>query len=105
MGAFVISPLPSFLLESLQTAGSLRSTGVTPLRSYYRPLRHPLAVHRLPGVSGYTVSFSPPISQRDEEGFSSCFAHPFHPPSPITPPECLPASSPLRRSMFPSPHS
>ena len=44
MGAFVISPLPSFLLESLQTAGSLRSTGITPLRSYYRPLRHPLVV-------------------------------------------------------------
>ena len=41
MGAFVISPLPSFLLESLQTAG-LRSTGITPLRSHYRPLRHPL---------------------------------------------------------------
>src|SRR6202051_1869013 len=44
MGAFVISPLPSFLLESLQTAGSLRSTGITLLRSYYRPLRHPLVV-------------------------------------------------------------
>src|SRR5258706_4712019 len=44
MGAFVISPLPSFLLESLQTAGSLRSTGITPLLRYYRPLRHPLAV-------------------------------------------------------------
>src|SRR5258708_21882691 len=43
MGAFVISPLPPFLLESLQTAGSLRSTGITPLRSYYRPLRRPLA--------------------------------------------------------------
>src|SRR5260221_8959009 len=44
MGAFVISPLPSFLLESLQTAGSLRSTGITPLLRHYRPLRHPLAV-------------------------------------------------------------
>src|SRR5258706_1425124 len=44
MGAFVISPLPSFLLESLQTAGSLRPRGITPLLRYYRPLRHPLAV-------------------------------------------------------------
>ena len=60
--------------------------------------------HRLPGVSGYTVSFSPPISQRDEEGFSSCFAHPCHHAVAITPPECLAASVSLRRSMLPSPH-
>src|SRR6266567_3025632 len=31
MGAFVISPLPPFLLEPLQTAGSLRSTDIAPL--------------------------------------------------------------------------
>src|SRR5216683_486917 len=64
----------------------------------------PLAVHRLPRVSGYTVSFSPPISQQDEEGFSSCFAHPCHRAVAITPPECLAASVSLRRSMLPSPH-
>jgi len=56
MGAFVISPLPPVLLESLQTAGPLRSADVTPLPRYYRPSRIPLAVHRLPGVAGYTVS-------------------------------------------------
>jgi len=56
MGAFVISPLPPLLLEQLQTAGPLRSTDITPLHRYYRPGRIPLAVHRLPGVSGYTVS-------------------------------------------------
>jgi hypothetical protein len=56
MGAFLISPLPSFLLEPLQTAGPLRSTGVTPLPRYYRPSRFPLAGHRLPGVTGYTAS-------------------------------------------------
>src|SRR5260370_7848910 len=56
MGAFVISPLPPVLSEPLQTAGSLRSTDVTPLPRYYRPSRIPLAVHRLPGVAGYTVS-------------------------------------------------
>src|SRR5260370_40088006 len=33
-GFFVISPLPSFLLESLQTAGLLCSTAITPLRCY-----------------------------------------------------------------------
>src|SRR6266853_6898514 len=56
MGAFVISPLPPVLLESLQTAGPLRSADVTPFPRYYRPSRIPLAVHRLPGVAGYTVS-------------------------------------------------
>src|ERR1700674_1540433 len=58
MGAFVISPLPPVLLEPLQTAGPLRSTDITLLRRYYGPLRHPLAVPRLPGVAGYTVPFS-----------------------------------------------
>jgi hypothetical protein len=43
-------------------------------------------------------------SQRDEEGFSSCLAHPFHRAVAITPPVCLAASVSLRRSMLPSPH-
>ena len=55
MGAFVISPLPPLLSEELQAAGSLRSTGVTPLPRYYKPHRHPLVFDRLPGVSGYTA--------------------------------------------------
>jgi hypothetical protein len=52
----VISPLPPVLLEPLQTAGPLRSAGITPLLRYYRPGRIPLAFHRLPGVTGYTAS-------------------------------------------------
>jgi hypothetical protein len=60
--------------------------------------------HRFPAVSGYTVSFSPPISRRDEEGFSSCLAHPCHRAVAITPPECPVASVSLRRSILPSPH-
>ena len=58
MGAFVISPLPPLLLESLQTAGPLRSADITPLPRYYGPLRHPLVFHRFPRVSGYTASRS-----------------------------------------------
>src|SRR5450759_4570331 len=58
MGAFVISPLPPLLLESLQTAGPLRSADITPLPRYYGPLRHPLVFHRFPSVSGYTASGS-----------------------------------------------
>ena len=35
---------------------------------------------------------APPISRRDEEGFSSCLAHPSHRAAANTPPECLTAS-------------
>ena len=58
MGVFVISPLPSLLLEPLQTAGLLRSTDIAPLLRYYEPIRHPLAVPRFPGLAGYTVPCS-----------------------------------------------
>jgi len=35
---------------------------------------------------------APPISRRDEEGFSSCLAHPCHRAAANTPPECPTAS-------------
>jgi hypothetical protein len=59
--------------------------GVTPLRRYYGPVRHPLAFDRLPGLAGYTTYLAPVISHRDEEGFtfhSMCPCHravAFHP--------------------------
>jgi hypothetical protein len=56
MGRVCHLTLTFLLLESLQTAGPLRSADVTPLPRYYRPSRIPLAVHRLPGVAGYTAS-------------------------------------------------
>ncbi len=46
---------------------------------------------------------APPISRRDEEGFSSCLTCPCHRAAPTTPPECLAASVSLRQSMLPSP--
>src|SRR5262249_42259942 len=55
-----------------RTAGPLRSAGVTPPPRYLGPVRHPLAVGRFPGEIGYTAYPVPPISRRDEEGFSSC---------------------------------
>src|SRR5688572_4724275 len=103
MGAFVISPLPPVLSESLQTAGPLRSIRITGLLRYCGPLRHPLAGRRLPGVAGIRFP-SPPISRRGEEGFSSCLAHPCHRAVAVTPPECLVASVSLRRTMLSSPH-
>ena len=50
------STLPSMLLEPLPTAGPLGSPDVTPVPRYYGSGRDPLAVHRFPGVSGYTAS-------------------------------------------------
>src|SRR5918997_971059 len=76
MGVFIISPLPPMSSEELRTAGPLRSAGVTPLRRYYGPLRHPLVVGRFPGAAGYTAYSASALSGRDEEGFSSCSACP-----------------------------
>ena len=75
------------LPEEAQTAGSLCSTVVTPLHRSYGPLRNPLLFGRLPGVAGYTTYLAPPISRREEEGFSSCLARPCHRAAATTPPE------------------
>src|SRR5476649_305663 len=47
---------------------------------------------------------APPISRRDEEGFSSCSVHPCHRAAATAPPECPVASVSWRRSMQPSPY-
>src|ERR1700756_4162118 len=49
MDAFIISSLPSLRSETQQTAGPLRSTGVTPLQHYCGPVRRPLVFDRFPG--------------------------------------------------------
>jgi len=38
-------------------------------------------------VTGYTAYLAPPISRREEEGFSSCLARPCHRAAATTPPE------------------
>src|SRR5277367_6224842 len=88
MDAFIISSLPSPMLETLQMAGPLRSTDIAPLHRYCGPSRHPLVFGRLPGFAGYTAYLAPPISRRDEEGFSSCSACPCHRAVASTPPKC-----------------
>ncbi len=94
---------PAFrFAEGISTAGPLPSTGVTRLPRYYQPLRHPLVFGRLPGDTGYTAYLSPPISRRDEEGFSSCLARPCHRAVAITPPERRRASARLRAAVLPS---
>jgi len=75
------------LSEEAQTAGPLCSTDITPCHCFYGPLRHNLPVGRLPGVTGYTAYLAPPLSRREEEGFSSCLARPCHRAAATTPPE------------------
>jgi hypothetical protein len=85
MGAFIITPLPHILTKKSRAAGSLCSTGVTPLHHYYGPSRHRLAFDRLPGVSGYTAYlFSTDFSmgrgrllQLHSMSLSPCY--PYHP--------------------------
>src|SRR6516165_2364315 len=72
IGAFVISPLPPFLIQTACAARPLRSAGVTPFLRYYGPGRHRLAFGRFPGFAGYTAYLAPPISRWGEDGFSSC---------------------------------
>src|SRR5262249_50797236 len=86
MDAFLISSLPSRLKETLQTAGSLHSTDVTPLRRYYGPVRHPLAFDRLPGLAGYTTYLAPVISHPGREGFTNHSVCPCHRAVAFTPP-------------------
>src|SRR5712691_10756 len=87
MGAFVISPLPPFLIKTLCAARPLGSTGITPLLRYYGPGRHRLAFDRFPGFAGYTAYLAPPISRWDVDGFSSCSTCPLSPCCPYHPAE------------------
>src|SRR5271156_3816371 len=103
MDAFIISSLPSPMLETLQMAGPLRSTDITPPHHYYGPSRHPLVFGRLPGFAGYTAYLAPAISRRDEEGFSSCSACPCHRAVASTPPRCSAVSVSVRLVILPSP--
>lgn len=91
------------LSEELHTVGSLGSMGITPRPHYYRPLRHPLLFDRFPGHAGYTAYLAPPISRREEEGFSSCLACPCHRAAAPTPPEDHTVSARIRYGLLPSP--
>ncbi len=58
-----------------------------------------------PVEAGYTAYLAPTISRWDEDGFSSCLAHPCHRAAPTTPPEWAAVSVRIRRSMLPSLHT
>ena len=73
--------------SGMPTVGHLGSPGITPVHSYYVPIRHPLVFDPLPGVTGYRIYLAPGISARDEEGFSSCLVCPCQRAVATTPPE------------------
>ena len=70
------SPTPFSLRRGLQQ-GPL-APGITPPRSYFGPVRLPLAVGRFPAVPSHTACLAPVISARDKQGLSSCSARPCH---------------------------
>ena len=69
------------------------------LQAHLPPSR--LSAH-FPVLPVIGLTLAPPISQRDEEGFSSCSACPCHRAAPTTPPEWTVASVRLRQAMLPS---
>ena len=66
------APASHHCQRNCETAGSLRSLGVTPVHRYCCPFRHLLAFLPLPGLAGYRSDLLQSISLWDEEGFSSC---------------------------------
>ena len=93
-------------LGGTRTVGSLGSSGITRLPRYSGPVRHRLVVHALPGgdpVIGRTQL--PPLSRRDEDGFSSCSTCPHPRAVPPTPPKCPAASVRLPPVLLPSPRT
>ena len=96
------APASHHCQRNYETAGSLRSLGVTPVHRYCKPFRHLLAFLPFPGSAGYRSDLLQSISLWDEEGFSSCVTCPCHRAAPTTPPECHVASVSPRHAMLPS---
>src|SRR6516165_6953776 len=92
MGAFLISPLPPLLNQTLICSKAPSLHRHTPLLRYHGPGRRRLAFHRFPAFDGYTIYLAPSISRWDEDGFTSCLACPCHRATPTTPPKCKIAS-------------
>ena len=99
------APASHHCQRNYETAGSLRSLGVTPVHRYCKPFRHLLAFLPFPGSAGYRSDLLQSISLWDEEGFSSCVTCPCHRAAPTTPPERHVASVSPRHAMLPSPRT
>ena len=78
------APASHHCQRNYETAGSLRSLGVTPVHRYCKPFRHLLAFLPFPGLAGYRSDLLQSLSLWDEEGFSSCSTCPCHRAVPTT---------------------
>jgi hypothetical protein len=103
MSAFVISPLPSMVPKEVQTAGTLCSTENYSPSSLLRTPPPPSLLRSISRVRGYTAYLVPPLSRREEDGFSSCLARPCHRAGAITPPKSKAVSARLPSPMLPPP--
>ena len=88
------APASHHCQRNYETAGSLRSLGVTPVHRYCKPFRHLLAFLPFPGSAGYRSDLLQSISLWDEEGFSSCSTCPCHRAVPTNPAEVFRRISP-----------
>ena len=95
------APASHHCQRNYETAGFLRSLGVTPVHRYFEPFRHLLAFLPFPGLAGYRSDLLQSLSPWGEEGFSSCVTCPCHRAAPTTPPECHVASVSPRHAMLP----
>jgi hypothetical protein len=96
------APASHHCQRNYETAGSLRSLGITPVHCYFEPFRHLLAFLLFPGLAGYRSDLLQSLSPWDEEGFSSCVTCPCHRAAPTTPPECHVTSVSPRHAILPS---
>ena len=77
-GRLCIPSLPSLWSETALTAGSPRSTAVTPLPRYYGPILHPLAFDHFPGLAGYRIYLAPTFFSSGRGGLLQSPACPCH---------------------------
>jgi hypothetical protein len=99
-----LAPASLSCWRSHETAGPLRSAGITPPPRYHGPVLHPLAFGRFPdGLPVIRPTLLHRLSRWDEEGFTSCLTRPCHRAVATTPPEQFASSTNLRRSVLPSP--
>ena len=104
MGAFIISPLPPVLVGGIaEQQGPFAPRALPRFVATTGPSATLSSSADFPGVAGYTAYLAPPLSRRDEEGFSSCSTCPCRRAVATTPPERPAASASLRRAVLPSP--
>ena len=90
-GAFINSPLPPWVSENCKQQGPFAPR--TLLRFLATMSPSATLSSSTDFLGSPVIRFAaPPISRRDEEGFSSCLAHPCHRAAANTPPECSAAS-------------